>query len=56
MEVLFAQQLYGEIHACRLKDRLTIRLTHSKREDGFPNWVGPMTEAAGQMFREGRRP
>jgi Tol biopolymer transport system component len=51
MEVLFAPQLYGEIYACRLKDRLTIRLTHNKWEGGFPNWVGPVTEAAGQVFR-----
>lgn len=37
----FGPQIYGEIHAVRLEDGRTARITHDKWEDGAPFWVGP---------------
>ena len=34
-------QSYGEIYALRLKDKLLVRLTHNKWEEGPSTWVGP---------------
>ena len=36
--VLFNPQMYGEIHAYRIADGTTVRLTHNKWEDGAPIW------------------
>jgi TolB protein len=38
-QVVFQPQPYGEIHAMRLSDRLVVRLTHNKWEDGPADWV-----------------
>ena len=35
---VFNPQPYGDIHAVRLSDGFTVRLTHNKWEDGTPTW------------------
>jgi hypothetical protein len=37
--VIFAAQMYGEIYAYRLRDGLSVRLTHDKWENGVPFWI-----------------
>lgn len=36
---VFNPQPYGEVYAVRLADKMVVRLTHNKWEDGTPTWV-----------------
>ena len=56
--LLFSPQIYGEIYAYRLRDGLTVRLTHDKWEDGVPFWIqeqksDPAEEKVGVAPRAG---
>lgn len=40
--VLFNAQIYGDLYAYRLSDGYSVRLTHSKWENGAPTWAAPV--------------
>ena len=39
---MFSIQPYGEMYAYRLRNGMTVRLTHNKWEEGVPSWEAPL--------------